>query len=178
MEGASDDSTFETQTLLAMRRFLDEAELSSHQRMPYSSAASQVTKEDTNERSAEDKGEVSAEDECRQAKAMKEVIRAFRTLLHGYEEQRCVDAQQESERDDSEAEDPVYQESPRAMMSETSKPGWEDPVGKSQRFGDSIAIESSIKRQCQATHVVRLVISRRISFSFRLFFCLTDTAAQ
>ena len=52
------------------------------------------------------------------------------------------------------------------------------PVGKSQRFGDSIAIESSIKRQCQATHVVRLVISRRISFSFRLFFCLTDTAAH
>ena len=58
VEGASDVSTFGTQTLLAMRRFLDEAE--------YNSAASQVTKEDTNERSAEDKGEVSAEDECRQ----------------------------------------------------------------------------------------------------------------
>ena len=52
VEGASDDSTFGTQTLLAMRRFLDEAEPSNHQRMPYSSAASQVTKEDTNERCA------------------------------------------------------------------------------------------------------------------------------
>ena len=55
MEGASADSTFGTQTLVAMRRFLDEAELS----MPYSSTASLVTKEDLNERSAEDKGEAS-----------------------------------------------------------------------------------------------------------------------
>ena len=133
VEGASDDSTFGTQTLLAMRRFLDEAELSSHQRMPYSSAASQVTKEDTIERSAEDKGEVSAEDECRQAKAMKEVIRAFRTLLHGYEEQRCVDAQQESESDDSEAEDPVYQESPRAMMANWVEEE-DHPIREPQRY--------------------------------------------
>ena len=59
MEGASADSTFGTQTLVAMRRFLDEAELS----IPYSSAASLVTREDLNERSAEDKGEASAEDD-------------------------------------------------------------------------------------------------------------------
>ena len=121
VEGASDDSTFGTQTLLAMRRFLDEAESSSYQRMPYSSTASQETREVTNERSTEDKGEVSAEDECRQAKAMKEVIRAFRTLLHGYEEQRCVDAHQESESGDSEAEEAVYQESPHAMMANGQK---------------------------------------------------------
>ena len=75
-----------------------------------------MTREDLNERSAEDKGEASAEDDCCQAKAMKEVIRAFRTLLHGYEEQRCVDAQQESEGDDSEIEDLEYQESPHTMM--------------------------------------------------------------
>ena len=134
VEGASDVSTFGTQTLLAMRRFLDEAEFSSYQRMPYSSAASQVTKEDTNERSDEDKGEVSAEDECRQAKAMKEVIRAFRTLLHGYEEQRCADAQQESESDDSEAEDPVYQESPRAMMANWKEEEVEHPTREPQRY--------------------------------------------
>ena len=134
MEGASDDSTFGTQTLVAMRRFLDEAELSSHQRMPYSSAASQVTREDTNERSAEDKGEVSAEDDCRQAKAMKEVIRAFRTLLHGYEEQRCVDAQQESESDDSEAEEPSYPESPRAMMAEWVEEEQDHPIREPQRY--------------------------------------------
>ena len=60
MEGASADSTFGTQTLVAMRRFLDEAELS----MPYSSAASLVTREDLNERSTEDKGEASAEDDA------------------------------------------------------------------------------------------------------------------
>ena len=136
MEGASDISTFGTQTLLAMRRFLDEAEFSSYQRMPYSSAASQVTKEDTNERSDEDKGEVSAEDECRQAKAMKEVIRAFRTLLHGYEEQRCADAQQESESDDSEEEEPVYQESPRAMMANWIEEEEEEehPTREPQRY--------------------------------------------
>ena len=121
------------QTLLAMRRFLDEAESSSYQRMPYSSAASQVTKEDTNERSAEDKGEVSAEDECRQAKAMKEVIRAFRTLLHGYEEQRCADTQQESESDDSEEEEPVYQESPCAMMASWIEEE-EHPIREPQRY--------------------------------------------
>ena len=134
MEGASDDSTFGTQTLLAMRRFLDEAESSSYQRMPYSSTASQETREVTNERSAEDKGEVSAEDECRQAKAMKEVIRAFRTLLHGYEEQRCVDAQQESESGDSEAEEAVYQESPHAMMANWAEEEEEYPIREPQRY--------------------------------------------
>ena len=84
---ASEDSTFGTQTLLAMRKFLDEAELRSHQGMLCSSVASQVTREVTNERSAERKGQDSAEDERRQTEAMKEVIRAFRTLLHGCEEQ-------------------------------------------------------------------------------------------
>ena len=35
-------------------------------------------------------------------------------------------------------------------LPETPRPGWEDPVGKDQRFGDSIAIASSIERLCQA----------------------------
>ena len=130
MEGASDDSTFGTQTLLAMRRFLDEAELSSSQRMPYSSAASQVTREVTKERSAEDKGEVSAEDDCRQTEAREEVIRAFRTLLHGYEDQRCVDAQQESESCESEAEEAMCQESPYAMMAQWTEEDVDDEEGK------------------------------------------------
>ena len=42
---------------------------------------------------------------------------------------------------------------------ETPRPGWEDPVGKDQRFGDSIAIASSIKRLCQAKHVTQHVIA-------------------
>ena len=42
-------------------------------------------------------------------------------LLHGYEEQRCVDAQQESESGDSEAEEAVCQESPHAMMAQWKK---------------------------------------------------------
>ena len=118
-----------------MRRFLDEAELSSHQRMPYSSAASQVTREDTNERSAEDKGEVSAEDECRQAKAMKEVIRAFRTLLHGCEEQWHYAAQQDSESSESEAEEALCQESPYAMMVQWATEEYLGvPVRETQRY--------------------------------------------
>ena len=111
-EGASADSTFGTQTLVAMRRFLDEAEIS----MSYDNAASLVTREEANAKGAEDKEEVSAEDDCRQPKAIKEVIRAFRTLLHSHEEQGCADAQQESESVDSEAEDFVCQESPRTLM--------------------------------------------------------------
>ena len=109
VEGASEDSTFGTQTLLAMRRFLDEAELCSQGTL-CSSAANQETKEVTNERGVESKGEASAEDECRQTEAMKEVIRAFRTLLHGCEEQWHYAAQQDSESSESEAEEALCQE--------------------------------------------------------------------
>ena len=42
---------------------------------------------------------------------------------------------------------------------ETPRPGWEDPVGKDQRFGDSIAIASSIKRLCQAKRLTQHVIA-------------------
>ena len=101
-----------------MRKFLDEAELRSHQGMLRSRVTSQETREVANERSAESKGEASAEDEHRQTEAMKEVIRAFRTLLHGCEEQWRYAAQQDSESSDSEAEEAVCQESPYAMMAQ------------------------------------------------------------
>ena len=138
VEGASQDSTFGTQTLLAMRRFLDDAELRSHQRTLISSTASQVTREVTNERSAEDKGEAAADEECRQTEAMKEVIRAFRTLLHEYEEQKCFAAQQESESCGSEveeAEEALCQESPYAMMAQWAiEEEWQEPTREPQRY--------------------------------------------
>ena len=138
MEGASQDSTFGTQTLLAMRRFLDDAELCSHQRTPISSAASQETREVANERSAEDKGEASADDECRQTEAMQEVIRAFRILLHEYEEQKCFVAQQESEScgsDVEEAEEALCQESPHVMMAQWAiEEDRQEPTREPQRY--------------------------------------------
>ena len=59
VKGASEDSTSETQTLLAMRRFLDEAELRSQGTL-CSSVASQVTREVTNERVAETQQKMKA----------------------------------------------------------------------------------------------------------------------
>ena len=134
VEGASEDSTFGTQTLVAMRRFLDEAELCSQGTL-CSSVASQVTREVTNERGAESKGEASAEDECRQTDAMKEVIRAFRTLLHGCEEQWHHATYQDSESSDSEAEETLCQEPPYAMMARwTTEEDLETPVREPQRY--------------------------------------------
>ena len=138
MEGASQDSTFGTQTLLAMRRFLDDAELCSHQSTFTNSAASQVTREITNEKGAEDKREVPADDECSQSEAVQEVIRAFRTLLHEYEEQKCFVAQQESEYCGSEveeAEDTLCQRSPHAMMAQWEiEEDWQEPTREPQRY--------------------------------------------
>ena len=58
MDGASENSTFGTQTLMAMRKFLDEAELRSHQSVP----CSQETKKVTNEGGAECKEEDPVKD--------------------------------------------------------------------------------------------------------------------
>ena len=125
VDGASADSTFGTQTLLAMRKFLDEAELCSQQGM----SSSQVTKKVTNEGSAECKGEDSAEDESRQIEATKEVINAFRTLLHGCEEQWRYATQQDSESSESEDEEVLSHRSPRAMMAQlTLEENLEDEV--------------------------------------------------
>ena len=123
-DGASTDSTFGTQTLLAMRKFLDEMELHHQQGPP----PSQITVEDTKEELPECKGEVSAEPlVCLQgensaqggasrAKAMKLAISAFRTLLHGCEEQWRYATQQDSESGESEAEEVLCQRSSHVMM--------------------------------------------------------------
>ena len=123
-DGASTDSTFETQTLLAMRKFLDEMELHHQQGPP----PSQITVEDTKEELPECKGEVSAEPlVCLQgenpaqgganrAKAMKLAISAFRTLLHGCEEQWRYATQQDSDSGESEAEEVLCQRSSHVMM--------------------------------------------------------------
>ena len=123
-DGASTDSTFGTQTLLAMRKFLDEMELHHQQGPP----PSQITVEDTKEELPECKGEVSAEPlVCLQgensaqgganrAKAMKMAISAFRTLLHGCEEQWRYATQQDSESGESEAEEVLCQRSSHVMM--------------------------------------------------------------
>ena len=123
-DGASTDSTFGTQTLLAMRKFLDE--MDSHHQQGIS--PSQITVEDTKEELPECKGEVSAKDlaclqgensvqgEISRAKAMKLAISAFRTLLHGCEEQWRYTIQQDSESSESEAEEVLCQQSSHAMM--------------------------------------------------------------
>ena len=123
-DGASTDSTFGTQTLLAMRKFLDEMETHHQQGI----SPSQRTVEDTKERLPECKGEVSAEDMvCLQgensvqsgvsrSKAMKLAISAFRTLLHGCEEQWRYTTQQDNESGESEAEEVLCQQSSHAMM--------------------------------------------------------------
>ena len=116
VDGDSEDSTFGTQTFLAMRKFLDEAELRSHQGMSYS----QMTKKDTNEGSTECKGEDSAEVGHCQTEAEKEVIRAFRTLLHGCEEQWRYATQQDSASSESEAEEAQCHLVPHGMTAQLS----------------------------------------------------------
>ena len=59
----------------------------------------------TKEGNTEDKEEESAEDGQLQTEAEKEVIRAFRTLLRGCEEQWCYATQQDSVSSESEDEE-------------------------------------------------------------------------
>ena len=99
-----------------MRKFLDEAELRSHQEM----SCSQMTKKDTNEGNTECKEEDSAEDGHRQTEVEKEVIRAFRTLLHGCEEQWCYATQQDSVSSESEAEEAQCHLTPHGMTAQLS----------------------------------------------------------
>ena len=116
MDGASENSTFGTQTLMAMRKFLDEAELRSHQEVSYS----QKTKKATNEGDTECKEEDPVEDGHSQTEAEKEVIRAFRTLLYGCEEQWYHATQQDSVSSESEAEEAQYHLVPQAMKAQLS----------------------------------------------------------
>ena len=92
LDGASENSTFGTQTLMAMRKFLDETELRSHQEV----SCSQKTKKVTNEGDTECKEEDPVEDGHSQTEAEKEVICAFRILLNGCEEQWSYATQQDS----------------------------------------------------------------------------------
>ena len=122
MDGASEDSTFGTQTLLAMRKFLDEAELYSHQGM----SSNQVTKKATNEGSAERKGKKSAEDGSSQIDATREAMSAFRILLRGCEEQWRYAMQQDNESSGSEAEEALCQQSSQAMMAQLASEDLEE----------------------------------------------------
>ena len=66
---------------------------------------------------------------------MKEVIRAFRTLLHGCEEQWHHATYQDSESSESEAEETLCQEPPYAMMVRwTTEEDLETPVREPQRY--------------------------------------------
>ena len=119
---------------MAMRRFLDDAEIRSRQRI----CSSQGTKKDTGEGDAERKAEDPAEDETdkkensaatdelqqdsgrrtsgqdlsqienehSQTEVEKEVLRAFRALFNGFEEQWRDAMQQESISSESGAEEP------------------------------------------------------------------------
>ena len=97
-----------------MRKFLDDAELYSHQGV----SNSPVKKEGTNEGGAERKGEDSAEDGSCRFEATKKAINAFRTLLRGCEEQWRYATQQDSESSESEAEEALCQPLSHAMMAQ------------------------------------------------------------
>ena len=109
--GFSDNSTFGTQTLLAMRKFLDDVEMSSRQK----ANSSQRTKKESNTACAECAGEGTADDsrdglgdeelakyneentqgvctaeldkDSYPSTIDPEVVRAFRMLFNGFEEQ-------------------------------------------------------------------------------------------
>ena len=105
---------------MAMRKFLDEAELRSHQELSCSRKI--VTKEGNTEGKEED----SVEDGHLQTEAEKEVIRAFRTLLHECEEQGWYATQQDSVSSESEVEEAQCQLTPCVM---TAQPSLEEDLG-------------------------------------------------
>ena len=117
--GASENSTFGTQTLMSMRKFLEDAEKCNHQ----------GTKEETSEGDAECKeehpaknsassaeqrltGEATGEarqDMCRENSQIvveKDVIRAFRALFDAFEGQFYCYEQQETSSNASESDEP------------------------------------------------------------------------
>ena len=127
--GASENSTFGSQTLLAMRKFLDEAELHSRQR----ACNSPETEKVANEEGAECNGEDSIENEvdkrlvaasemskeCSQSIAEKEVFRAFRALLNGFEEQWHWATQPESVSSESEVDEIQNNTAAHAVMAQS-----------------------------------------------------------
>ena len=110
---------------MAMRKFLDEAELRSHQEV----SCNQETKKVTNEGDTECKEEDPVEDGRSQTEAEKEVIRAFRALLNGFEEQWHHAMQQESVSSESEAEEFQRHLAPQAMKAQLSlEEDWESGI--------------------------------------------------
>ena len=79
-----------------------------------------MTKKDTNEGNTEGKEEDLVEDGHRQTEVEKKVIRAFRTLLHGCEEQWCYSTYQDSASSESEAEEVQSQLIPHGMAAQLS----------------------------------------------------------
>ena len=79
-----------------------------------------MTKKDTNDENAEGKEEDLVEDGHRQTEVEKKVIRAFRTLLQGCEEQWCYSTYQDSTSSESEAEEAQSQLIPYGMAAQLS----------------------------------------------------------
>ena len=121
-----------------MRKFLDEVELRNHQEMSCSQKAA------TKERNTEGKEEYSAgneehsaEDGHRQTEVENEVVRAFRTLLQGCEEQWGYAVQQDSPSSESEDEAAQRQLTPSVTLAQLSlEEGLEDgtPKGEPQLY--------------------------------------------
>ena len=131
----SENSTIWDPDLDGNAKFLDEAELRSHQEMSRSQKA--VTKEgntEGKEEYSEGKEEHSVEDGHLQTEVEKEVIRAFRTLLQGCEEQWCYAAQQDSPSSGSEAEEAQCQLTPSVTMARLSlEEAWKMEFQKGNR---------------------------------------------
>ena len=124
---------------MAMRKFLDDAEIRSRQEV----CSSQVTKKETGEGDAECKEEDPVEDEDKkegstatgelqqdsgrrtsgrdlvQIEVEKEVLRAFRILFNGFEEQWHITMPPESVDSESEAEESLWDPIVRAVEMQT-----------------------------------------------------------
>ena len=114
---------------MAMRKFLDQAELCSRQALPCSQKT--VTEGGNTEGKEEElaKEEKLAEDGRLQSEATKDVIQAFRTLLHGCEEQWWYATQQDSADSESEAEEVQYQPTLHAVMAQLPlEDDWEEGI--------------------------------------------------
>ena len=148
-DGVSDISTFGTQTLLAMRKFLDDVEMSSRQK----ACSSHQTKKESNDECAECagegvtgdtkdtlRGEEVAKEKAKDKEEAKqgmstaeleengypstidpEVVRAFRMLFNGFEEQWCRTKQPENVSSDSEEDDTQDNVAAHATMDHPSQ---------------------------------------------------------
>ena len=106
-----------------MRKFLDQAELHSRRALPCSPET--VTKGGN----TEGKGEELEEDGQVQSEDEQDVIQAFRTLLHGCEEQWWYATQQDSADGESDAEEVQYPPTLHAVTAQVSlEDDWEEGI--------------------------------------------------